>query len=692
MSPEPDPQWRVGVDIGGTFTDLVVSDLGGAVRVHKVLSVPEDPSAGVMAALGAAAAARGLGIGRFLAQCTLFVHGSTVATNALLERKGAKVGLLATRGFRDTLEIRRGHRTNQWDHRTPFPPVLVPRDLRLPVGGRIDRDGLEREAVDRDDVEAAIATFRRKGAESVAVCLLNCFLNPAHERDVAAQVVEGLPGSAVSVSHEIAPSMGEYERTSTTVVNAFLAPRIVRYLTALQSRLRDEGMRCPLLLVQNNGGMAGVDHMTRRPAALALSGPAAGVGALGFYGASAETRNLMSMEIGGTSCDVMLMEEGTVPVSDALSVGGYHVALPSVDIHTIGAGGGTIAGVDAGGMLFVGPRGAGADPGPACYGRGGVEPTVTDALLVLGRLRPGAYAGGAVMLDPALAERAVRTRVAEPLGIDAESAAAGIIRVLEQNLLLAVQHVSIARGHDPRRFTLVACGGAGPMHGAAVGRALGCRTVYAPRDAGAFCAIGMLHADVRHDLTCVLIGDLDAMSDDAVERGFADLAEDGRGRLVDDGFAESDIRIERAMDLSYSDQQWTVQVPVGSDRFSALAVRSAFEREYDRLFGHIQPGGHIRIVNLRVTARGIMPPLRPTEPEGAVAAASPVDHRRAYVGAHAGWVEVPVYAGIDLRPGHVLDGPLLIEERTTTVFAGPGDRVAVDRAGHFRITFPGETP
>ncbi len=519
--------------------------------------------------------------------------------------------------------------------------------------------------------------------EAIAVALINSFLNPVHEQacgEMLRDLWDGDP-DLISLSSEIMPIMGEYERTSTTVINAYLAPRVVPYLKELNGRLASSGLNRPFLLVQSNGGMTSVDRVATRPVNLLLSGPAAGVGALNAYRAASDTDNLISMEIGGTSCDVMLMGQGTVPVHDELMVAEYHVASPSVNIHTIGAGGGTVAGVDDGGMLFVGPRGAGADPGPACYGFGGIEPTVTDAQLVLGRLRPGPYADGSISLDRTLAETAIREAVADPLGLSLEDAAVGIIRVVEQHLLLAVQRISIERGHDPRNFTLVPAGGAGPMHGAPVGRALGCTRVYIPRHSGVFCALGMLYTDVRHDITRVFLATVDEADPETIESGFKQLECDARAMLAEEGFEGDTVRLAREFDLSYRGQQWVVRVALDTDGGrDAIDVRNRFEAEYDRLYGHTQPDGILEVSNQRIVGTGLLPELSLGSSQRATGDPAPLETRSVFVSPEVGWQEIPVYAGSALLPGHTLGGPLLVEERTTTVLVGTNDRLEIDEA------------
>ncbi|WP_193185519.1 hydantoinase/oxoprolinase family protein [Nisaea sediminum] len=678
--------WRIGVDVGGTFTDMVVAGADGALHVFKVPSVPSDPAKGVMNAVAKAAADLGLSEADFLGRCSFFAHGSTVATNTLLERKGARVGMLTTEGFRDSLEIRRGIRPNPWDHRTPYPEVLVPRYLRRPVAGRLDTHGRELEPLDLGQVRDIGARFRAEGVEAVAICLMNAFANPAHEIAAAEVLAESWGGGWIARSSAVAPIIGEYERGSTTVVSAYVAPRVVGYLQELEAALAAAGLRHKLFMLQSNGGAVSVGQIAERPVNLILSGPAAGVGSMRHLAEVSGHDDLLSMEIGGTSCDVMLMSGGRIAITDELAVADYDLVIPSVDIHTVGAGGGTIAGVDGAGMLFAGPKGAGADPGPACYGLGGSEPTVTDANLVLGRLKPGAYAGGSVILDLEKARAAVQSRVAGPLGLTIEEGAAGIIRLVEQNLLHAVERISIQRGQNPRRFRLVACGGAGPMHGAPVGRKLGCASVYVPRQAGAFCALGMLHSDVRQDFMDVHFQDLDTLSEQPLEERYRVLEARARHLLADEGFAEEAMRTERELDLRYDGQQWDLRIPVASED-GATEIRAAFEREYEQRFGHLVAGGRILITALRVVGKGLLPPLAEARMPRAQGSAAPVERRPVFIDERHGILETAVYRGGDLLPGHDLPGPLLIEEATTTIFAGPGDRVTVDAAGNYLITF-----
>ncbi len=684
--------WRIGVDVGGTFTDLVLIDAAAESRVVKAPSVPADPSRGVLAALERLAGDLDCTVTEILADCALFVHGSTVATNTMLEGKGARVGLLTTEGFRDTLEIRRGLREDQWNHRQPYAPVLVPRHLRLGVAGRIDADGSEHAPLATADIDAALADFAAEGVDAVAIAFFNSFLDDVHERAAVEHVQARLAEGWVTGSASLSPSLGEYERTSTAVVNACLLPRIGGYLAALEGALGELGLARPILLLQSNGGAVSVGAVAQRPVNLLLSGPAAAVGALDHYrglirssGLGGEDGNLISMEIGGTSCDVMLMADGEVATRDDLMIAGYHVSTPAIDIHTIGAGGGTIARVDAAGLLQVGPEGAGADPGPACYGKGGTAATVTDAQLVLGRLRPGAYADAGLTLDLEAAREAIRTTVAEPLGLDIQAAASGIIALLEQNLLHAVEHISIERGHAPDRFTLVAAGGAGPMHGTSIARGLGCTRLYVPRDAGALCAVGMLHADVRQDFQRFLRGELDDVEPATVDGALGELEAEALAAMAAEGFGADQVRLERAVDLHYTGQLTSLRVALPPGGFQAASARARFEAEYQRLYGHVQPDGTILTGAVRVTARSATgtPRAAVTEP-GVATAARAGESRQVWHDGH-GWLETAIFAGPGLAPGATVQGPAVIEERTTTVLLGPGDDLRVDGADHFAV-------
>ncbi len=656
------PPFRLGIDVGGTFTDLVLADSAGRLLVRKAPSTPAAPERGVLDAIALAAAALGTDTAGLLATTSAIVHGSTVATNAVLEGKLARIGLLCTAGFRDTLAIRRGIRKDPWDHRTPWPDPLVPRRLRLPVRGRIGPAGEEWEALEESDVLAAASVLREADVEAVAIGFLNAPANPAHEQRAAALLRAALgdhrAARFVLTSSSLLPILGEYERIATVAMHAALAPRIAPYLEALERSLAALGYAQRLLLVQSNGGACTVAQASARPANLVLSGPAAAVAALRSVGTESGEEGVVLIEIGGTSCDVTLMRGGEVDLADTLEIAGHTLALPTVAIHTVGAGGGTIAGVDPGGLLFAGPRGAGARPGPACYGFGGTEPTVTDAQAVLGRLAAGPFAGGALSLDPALAKAAIVRGIATPLGLGIEQAASGILQLVTQQVAHAVEEITLRRGVDPRRFALVAGGGAGPMLAADVARRLGMRRVIVPRLAGAFCAFGMLNTDLRLDRTAPVDASIEAA--DSLARHAETLAAAAQEELAREGVDRASHTVRMEVALRYRGQHWTLAVPLGATE----AMRRAFEAEHRARYGHIQPGGAIEARAISVSVFARLPRLTAEPLSAALAGAGERDIWFDGVG----WTRTTVLRGM---PSRRLAGPAVLELDTSTVVIPP---------------------
>jgi N-methylhydantoinase A len=680
--------WRIGVDVGGTFTDIVMVDRTGAIEVGKVPSTPRDPSEGVIDAIEAAATQFRISVTELLAGCNHFMHASTVATNIVIDGRGSRVGMLVTKGFRDSIEIRRGIRQNAWDHRTPFPSPLVPRYLRLPVAGRIDRSGGEIDPLSETDIRAAIEVFRTEKVTSIAICFFNSFLSDTHEQQAAAIIRNEMPEVWVTLSSVVSPTIGEYERSSTAVLNAYVAPSIVSYMRRLAEKLAERGLKCPFNVVQNNAGALTVDHLQHRAVALLLSGPAAGIGALGLYSAALGEPNLLSMEIGGTSCDVTLLSGGHADVASEFELGGYHVAMPSIDIHSVGAGGGTVAGVDRAGLLFVGPRGAGAHPGPAAYGLGGAEPTITDAQLVLGRLVSGPLAGGGRTLDLELARRAIEERVARPLGLSLEAAATGMLRMVDQQLFHAVQKLSAERGYDPRKFILVAAGGAGPMHGSSVGRKLNSPAVYVPRLAGTFCALGMLNIPVKHEFARVHLGKLDGTTFDALRPAFEQLGAQADARLAADGFSGENAQVTRELDLRHRGQIGTLRISIADeDEANWRKVREKFLAAYQRSYGYRDTTSDVEIAGIRVVGLGLFPAFSLGTSEATPGTSPASAERQVYFDEAGGWTTAKVYQGRDLRAGATIIGPSIIHEATTLVIVGPGDVCSVDTLGNFIIRF-----
>jgi N-methylhydantoinase A len=676
--------FRIGVDIGGTFTDVAIVDPAGNVHATKSLSLPSDPAKGVIKALHQAADQLGTTLSSLLTRTSLFVHGSTIATNTLLERTGATVGLLGTQGFRDTIEIRRGWRENPWDHRTPWPDPVVPRHRRLSVTERIDAEGNTVVPLDPSSVRKSLDRLLGFGVQSIAICLLHSYRNPDHEHRCRDVIAEHAPHVWLTLSSELAPIAGEYERASTAVINAYVAPRVVPYLEGLERDLRELGLR-KLLVVQSNGGVASVPQIARRPVAMLLSGPAAAAGALAHYQGEAGNHHLISLEVGGTSCDVLMMKGSEIGMTDLLDIDRLRVAVPSVEITTVSAGGGSIATVDEGGLLSVGPRGAGSYPGPACYERGGRQPTVTDAQLLLGRLRTGAQSGGAIALNRWLAEEAIRKHVAEPLRLQPVEAAAGIIRLAEQTMLHAVENVSIERGLDPRRFTLVAGGGAGALHAASIARLAGCRNVFVPRLAGVLCAFGMCNTDIRYDLQRSLLIALEQQHGPILTQVGDTLAAEATALLETEGFGPQRRRFVTQWNIRYVGQQSAIPVAVErGEPITAIAIR--FEAEHQRLFGHTQPDGRHQVVSIKVSAFGSLNgELSENHIQRNARVGQADDHREIWVDPDHDWREVPVFDGSSLVPRTLIDGPAIVEETTTTILVGALDRLRVTTGGNYII-------
>jgi N-methylhydantoinase A len=677
--------YRIGIDIGGTFTDLVAVDDAGRISVAKTASTPRDPSEGLLEGLVLLAAGRGTDLRGLLAATERIVHGTTVATNALLERKGARVGLLTTQGHRDVIEMREGLKDDRYNLRVPPPEPLVPRARRLGVRERLRHDGSVATPLDRRSLQSALAMLERAEVEAVAVCYLHAYRNPRHERETGRAIARRRRGLYVSLSSEVLPQIKEYERVWTTVVNAYVGPALARYLTSLAARLRAHGYRREILIMQSHGGVAPVRESARLAAGAVLSGPAGGLAAGRHVARLTGQPDLVTFDMGGTSTDIALLQGGEPSLTGEKTVGIARVALPSLDIHTLGAGGGSIAWVDAGRILHVGPESAGAVPGPACYGRGGTAPTVTDANLVRGLLDPGNFLGGRIALDVETARRAVE-RVARALDADLVAAAEGITRVVNTNMAEGITLVSVRRGVDPRGFALVAFGGAAGLHVTDVARLLEIRRVVVPSVAAVLSAWGMLATDLRYELVRSHVSDVRRLGAAALRRLFAALEREGRRRLA--GF-KGVIDVRRSVDMRYGEQIFEIPVPldgVDMERADLLdEVATRFHRRHEALYAYSAPGQEVVIVNARVAVVGRLPVLPADE---AVAAGRPLaapSRRRVWLG---GWVEVPIYRLDGLPAGHEVKGPAVFESATTTVLLGEGELATVTPRGWLDIRLP----
>lgn len=663
---------RIGIDVGGTFTDLVAMNEGDSSPVaFKTPTTPADPSDGVLDGIAGLASAMGLDARELLEQAQVVIHGTTVATNTLVERKGATVGLITTEGFRDLLEIREGLKEDRYNLRMDQVEPLAPRYLRVGVAERIDASGSVRRELDIDGLKRQIEYLKSEGVDSVAICFLFSFLNSEHEAEAERVVREMLPDAYVSSSHVILPQIKEFDRLSTTSLNAYVGPSLSNYLERLETRISQVGGSAPLFVIQSNGGIATVKDSSEQAVRSILSGPAGGAAGAAHVARQLGEERVIALDMGGTSTDITLIENGSPHITGEKFESGWKIAVPTVDIHTLGAGGGSIARVDEGGVLRVGPTSAGADPGPACYGRGGTQPTVTDAALVLGLLDIEKFLGGAVELDIDLAAEAIRTAVAEPLGLTVEEAAEGILRVVSSSIAEGIRLASVSRGLDPREFALMGFGGAAGLVATRVAREIGIERVLIPPAGPVLSAFGMMASDLKHDLALSHPSSLSTVDLDDLRSAFATLTEDGKERIRDAGAADSDISVHLSADMRYLDQIYevTVNVPdlnLSDDDLRARWAENMHER-FEQLYAYRQQEQDIRIVTLRASAVGQLPV--------------------------EGDITDTAYStnGSEAAPSEITTGPTVINTDYNTVVIGEGCSASFDSSGILHINVEAAT-
>lgn len=674
-------RYQIGIDVGGTFTDVVVTGSGRPTFL-KVPTRSAAQAEGVREGLEEAAARLELALPDLLARTDRIVHGTTIATNMMIEGTGSRVGLLTTAGFRDELEYRRGLKEAIYDPSLSPPRPLVRRRDRLTVPERIGADGFVVEALDEQALRERIRQLRSAGCEALAIGFLFSFLNPAHEQRAREIVEEEWPEVYLSVSSEVLPQVREYERFSTTAVNAYVGPKTARYLGRLERELADAGFRGEFLVILSNGGVIDGQFAGRRAASLLRSGPAGGVlAATELIAKGTEHRNLITIDMGGTSYDVCLIADAAPHLTSAAYVERHAVALPMFGIHTIGAGGGSVARVDSGGVLRVGPQSAGAVPGPACYRRGGAEPTVTDANLILGYLNPDATFGGSVKLDVEAARRAIQGRIAEPLGLSLEEAAGGMLRIINAHMTNGIRVVSVQQGHDPRDFALVAFGGNGAVHAARQAEDLDIGTVLVPRMAGALSAYGGLFADAQVDHLVTWVARCDSADTGALSRVFADLRARGARTLGGEG-----VYHESHLACHYAGQTSEIWVPiadsdgeVGDGDLAEAAER--FHRAHQRERSFARREEPVHIIGAKVVSRRRGEKPRRGSGEAPVAVRStpePVTTREVYFDASSGWIPTSIHLGEALGAGAELTGPAIVEDPDTTIVVYPGWRCRLD--------------
>jgi N-methylhydantoinase A len=682
----------IAVDIGGTFTDVVAADPeAGRYHTAKVPSTPRRLVEGVRAGALKVLAEAGSGP----SEVERFIHGTTVGTNAVVERKGAVTAVLATEGFEDVLEIGRLRRTKMYDLfiDAETPVFLAPRRRRRGIRERLAADGSVVTPLDEERARQAIRELLdEQGAEAFAVCLLHAFRNAAHEQRLRELVHELAPRAGVSLSCEVDPTFREYERTVVTAFDAYVRPVIERYVGELAEELAATGIEAPLQIMQSRGGITGAGLITQRPVSVLLSGPAAGVIGGKFAGERSGFENLITIDIGGTSADISLVASGKPLLSTEGHIDRYPLRVPMVDVNTIGAGGGSIAWIDPAGGFRVGPRSAGAEPGPACYGRGGAEPTVTDASLVLGYLNPDYFAGGTMALDPEAARNAVE-HFGRRLGLTATEAAAGIHRVINSKMADEIRLVSIRRGYDPRQFALVLLGGAGPVHGGRLAAQLAIPTLIVPPVPGVLSALGLLVADVEHDSAETVALRAEAATPEALEASFRSL--DGRvaAQMAAERVPAGEARTTRFADMRYVGQAYTLEVPVplDLDASAVAAVVETFHETHERIYGHSHPAAAVEFVNLRVVqAWGLPQPelVAPAPEAEAEAEAGTVSARPAYFEELGGYVDTAVYRRGHIESEREIAGPAIVEQADTTLVVYPGQRAVLDEAGNLLVTVP----
>jgi N-methylhydantoinase A len=689
---------RLGVDVGGTFTDLVLVGPDGQALTRKVLSSAGDYAEAIVQGARDLMAAAGVGA----ADVDELIHGTTVATNAILERRGARTGLLTTAGFRDLLEIGRLRLARLYDIDFERPAPLVPRRWRREVTERLGPGGTVLTPLDPESVRAAVDLLVREGVEAVAIAFLHAYANDAHEQGAAAIVREQAPGLHLTLSSEILPEVREFERTSTAVTNAYVMPVMSRYLGSLETELRRLGVRAPILVMQSNGGVMTAASGRRRPVHVIESGPAAGVIATAELARRIGRPNAISIDMGGTTAKASVIEGGELKrtgefeIGGALSQGsrlnrgsGFLLRIPAIDIAEVGAGGGSIVRVDDAGQLHVGPRSAGAIPGPACYGQGGKDATLTDANVVLGYLHPERLPSG-LALDAARAREVILEQVAQPLDLPLEAAAHGVYLVGCVRMARAVRAVTIERGRDARDFVLVAFGGNGPLFAAEMARSLAIGTVLVPPAPGVFSAVGLLEAESEHHLVRSVLRPLSADTAHGVAAALGALEREAEALLRAEGYREP-VATERAVDLKYEGQSFELTIPVGADWRGAAdvdALGAAFAREHEQTYGHAAAGDPIQVVSLRVTARLVRPDARRAVRLASERAALAGGTRRAYFGRERGTLATPVLARADLG-AHPRPGPLLIDEYDATTLVPPGTTACLDAHGNILIATGG---
>ena len=684
--------FKIGIDVGGTFTDFLLTGSDGQSRTYKVLSTPKDPSNATMQGISEMAQDEAISLKDFLASVDVIVHGTTVTTNAVLTYSGARTGLVTTKGVRDALEMRRGIREEQYNNRYTNVVPLVPRNMRRPISGRLDYAGKEVIPLEENEIRAEAQFFVKEGVEAVAICFMNSFANRDHEERAARIVREMMPDAYLSVSAEVLPSIRFYDRVSTTVLNAYVGPILRKYLASLVKKLDDAGFPNILLIMQSNGGVISPKFAMDHAAVTLLSGPAGGPVAGIVYAGIQDYRDCITMDMGGTSFDCALIKDAVPFTTSVGEINRLRLALPMLNVVTIGAGGGSIGWIDEGGLLRMGPQSASSDPGPACYGLGGKEPTCTDADLVLGYLDPDFFAGGRMPLHRNLAEKAIEEKIAKRMGYDLFEAAAGMYHVINVNMAAAVREVAVKHGQDPRDFPLVVAGGAGPNHSCMIALELENPVLIVPRESSIFCAAGMLMSDLKHNFVRTYAVNLNDADPQIFGRLFDEMKREGKQLLISEGMRESDVEYRYSLDLRYVKQYHEVEVEVTAqevDRFDIEAMARRFHPAHNALYGYSleDQGTPVELINMRLVCIGKTekPEFQRQEYSGEDPSRAYKRDRRIYLPLQKTFREVGVFDGPALQFGNRVEGPAIIEQVNTTTFVAPEFNVLTDRYGSFTM-------
>ena len=684
--------FKIGIDVGGTFTDFLLTGSDGQSRTYKVLSTPKDPSNATMQGISEMAQDEAISLKDFLASVDVIVHGTTVTTNAVLTYSGARTGLVTTKGVRDALEMRRGIREEQYNNRYTNVVPLVPRNMRRPISGRLDYAGKEVIPLEEHEIRAEAQFFVKEGVEAVAICFMNSFANRDHEERAARIVREMMPDAYLSVSTEVLPSIRFYDRVSTTVLNAYVGPILRKYLASLVKKLDDAGFPNILLIMQSNGGVISPKFAMDHAAVTLLSGPAGGPVAGIVYAGIQDYRDCITMDMGGTSFDCALIKDAVPFTTSVGEINRLRLALPMLNVVTIGAGGGSIGWIDEGGLLRMGPQSASSDPGPACYGLGGQEPTCTDADLVLGYLDPDFFAGGRMPLHRNLAEKAIEEKIAKRMGYDLFEAAAGMYHVINVNMAAAVREVAVKHGQDPRDFPLVVAGGAGPNHSCMIALELENPVLIVPRESSIFCAAGMLMSDLKHNFVRTYAVNLNDADPQIFGRLFDEMKREGKQLLISEGMRESDVEYRYSLDLRYVKQYHEVEVEVTAqevDRFDIEAMARRFHPAHNALYGYSleDQSTPVELINMRLVCIGKTekPEFQRQEYSGEDPSRAYKRDRRIYLPLQKTFREVGVFDGPALQFGNRVEGPAIIEQVNTTTFVAPEFNVLTDRYGSFTM-------